>query len=319
MKKFFFLILLFFIILLIIILSFDLFNYDISNDNIKKSINYYNNIKTKKNIVIGYFININEYNIEIFCKSLIKYNPNVYVLGFVDNNSFLILSKYIQLTHLFGIRLTSNYPYYPINETIFPLNENILNSIPRLDSNNLFYYFSYIWMKEYSDEYDMILLCNVNSIIFQDNIFTFNYGNGINLQLEQSKINKSKWIDEFNPSNNIREKQIINTEQIIGNKVYLIEFLKIINEYIIKSKSTNIKGIINYLYYSNIFNIPIITYEYLNGYSININENLLTNNLYINSNQKTIKIVNGYEHLLNNNSKEIKEKIINYINLIIPK
>lgn len=226
--------------------------------------------QSKKNIVIVLSKGYRKSNLIAFFKTLKKRSPDSFLLIFSEKETILYAKEILSNEKVIGIELLHNYPYYPPNHYIYPIEVSILNKIIPLSitrSNNFFFHtirFFLInaWLKEYGNEFNCILLCDVKDIIFQSDPFTYYNKSGLYFQQEifiregkkgiKADDLNYEWIKPYGPTKELLLNPIINSGQILGSSNEIKEF---ISEFCDFMKETHVntaeQASLNFFIYSN--------------------------------------------------------------------
>lgn len=246
----------------------------------------HNKNSTHNNIVLTFTLN---YKIEIvqpFFESLRCHSPQSELLIFTDQKTWKEIKNYYPDNKGHAIIITETYPYYPINDSEFPIDINDLRKLIPTQYNTKWEYFYAtiryflfnVWIKYYGSKYSQILTTDCKDVFFQSDPFNWIKKDGVHLQAEFYKRNgKSgikadhvniEWIKPFHPSQNIMSRQIINGGQILGtfNEMYL--FLNEFTTFLYNSKIiANDQASLNYFYYTHSFEYKVYVHGFKQGYT----------------------------------------------------
>lgn len=185
-------------------------------------------------LILSFALNYNFSKIKNFILSLNKTEYNgEFIL--ITNSYINSLKKSILSYRLYNIKLFNKYPYYPYNDSKYPIS---LTNIKK----NLYYYtgksfvtYRYfiikLFIKYYGYRYKFILLVDIRDVLFQLNPFEWNINKGIYLVEEHPKRviggDKSNilYVKKYNPTHILYKSKVINGGVMYGSYPEILLFL----------------------------------------------------------------------------------------------
>lgn len=248
----------------------------------------HNRNTTQNNIVITFTLN---YRIEIlqsFFESLRCHSPQSELLIFTDQKTWKAVKNYYPDNKGHAIIITNTYPYYPVNDSEFPIDINdIRKLIPTHYDEKWKYFYATIryflfnaWIKYYGSKYSQILTTDCRDVVFQSDPFNWIKKDGLHLQAEfYIKNGKSgikadhtnmEWIEPFHPPDSIMSHQIINGGEMLGTFNEISLFLNEFTTFLLNSKIiANDQASLNYFYYTHSFKYKVYVHGFKLGYAYN--------------------------------------------------
>lgn len=168
------------------------------------------------------------------------------IIMFVHEGSYEKYQNNLTDYDIQPIIFSEEYPYYPANHPIYPIPDEIRNTIPHLTNIPFFFHIIRhilfdLWLKVYKNKFTHIFFSDVRDIAFQHNPFSWNYNDkGIYFTEETQHCNyiesrscslaNYNWIMIFNPPQSYLETHtFVNSGQIFGSSTELLLFY---NDYI---------------------------------------------------------------------------------------
>lgn len=214
------------------------------------------------------------------------------IIMFIHDGSYEKYRDNLTDYNIQSIIFSEEYPYYPVNHPVYPIPDEIRNSIPHLTNIPFFWHIIRhilfnIWLKVYSNKFTHIFFSDIRDIAFQYNPFAWNYNKkGIYFTEEtrhckyidsySCSLANYNWIMIFNPPQSYLENHtFVNSGQIFGSSKELLFFY---NDYIsfMSTRAFNEtcdQGVLNYWLIENNYNkiiyhkYPIYIFEAESGYA----------------------------------------------------
>lgn len=189
----------------------------------------------KNMLVLSLALNYNFSHITNFILSLknSKYNGKIIIFTYSISKCYkdLLLSNNID-----NIELKHKYPYYPHNDTYYPIAKGKIKKYLYYYKGKSFLtyrYFIYkLFIRYYGKYYKYILITDIRDVLFQKNPFEWNIKRGVYLIEEhpKRKIGSDKsnamYVKHFKPSKHVYKSTIINGGIIYGSNVEIYFFLE---------------------------------------------------------------------------------------------
>lgn len=190
--------------------------------------------KEVKYVVLSFALNFNYNRIKRFILSLNKTNFEGELILFTYFT--IVALKYIILSYkVHIIILNTTYPFYPYNDSIFPISiNNIKNSLYYYTGKSFVtyrYFIIKLFIKFYGFKYKFYLLTDIRDVLFQLSPFNWNIKKGIYLVEEHPKRviggDKSNinFVKKYRPTQKLYNSTVINGGVMYGSYPEILSFL----------------------------------------------------------------------------------------------